>query len=180
MFVNCYSVQPIKLKDGRVFHPSGIVTLVNGEPKYPWTKLRDLPDPKEGVTYIVSPLVFDILKEEGKRLDFVTVKNSEFIFPMLKVFVNHISQHPLVMNDGRVFEPTGVVPTVQADFRRGWYSKVYNMPEPKDGVTYIVSEQVFEALRMEGKRKDFVTRNFENCKRNENGCVVSFESFLYP
>ncbi len=93
-------------------------------------------------------------------------------------FVNCFSHRELKMNDGRIFEPSGTIPTVAADLRRDWYGKVQNMPEPQEGTVYIVPGVVFAALQKEGKRKDFVTVSLENCGRNANGWIESYEDFL--
>lgn len=97
-------------------------------------------------------------------------------------FVN-LTPLAIVMNDGRVFEPSGVLARVSNSFtefdENGVCSVVYgdveNVPKPKEGVLYIVSAMVLAA----SDRSDLVApaTGHPACVR-ENGRIVSVPGFV--
>ena len=100
-------------------------------------------------------------------------------------FIN-LTPHAIVMNDGRVFEPSGVMPRVQqfmSDFDGNGvaiqsFGEVENMPLPKEGTIYIVSAMVLSAIGKD--RQDCVApaTNHQETIRNEKGHIVSVPGFV--
>lgn len=96
-------------------------------------------------------------------------------------FVN-LTPHAIVLNDGRVFEPSGVVARVSNTFTdfvddvcEVRYGDLENVPAPKEGVIYIVSAMVLAA----SNRADLVApaTGHKDCVRNE-GRIVSVPGFV--
>ena len=102
---------------------------------------------------------------------------------MLK-FVN-ATPHPIVLNDGRVFEPSGVLPRVSqviSSFDTDLiatqsFGEIQGLPAPEAGVIYIVSAMVLSAAK---DRHDLVApaTNHELTVRNEKGHIVSVPGFV--
>ena len=102
---------------------------------------------------------------------------------MLK-FVN-ATPHPIVLNDGRVFEPSGVLPRVSqfiSSFDSNLiatqsFGEIQGLPEPEAGVIYIVSAMVLSAAK---DRVDLVApaTNHQETIRNEKGHIVSVPGFV--
>ena len=100
-------------------------------------------------------------------------------------FIN-LTPHAIVMNDGRVFEPSGTIPRVQqfmSDFDGNQiaiqsFGEVENMPAPKADTVYIVSAMVLSALGKD--RQDCVApaTNHTETVRNEKGHIMSVPGFV--
>ena len=111
---------------------------------------------------------------------------------MANNFVN-LTPHSIVLNDGQIFEPSGLVARVTKDFVVGrthngiptWREVITgmeNVPNVNDGNTYIVSGMVLEALR--GFEGDCYTNvvapstGHPSTIRNEKGHIVSVAGFV--
>ena len=102
---------------------------------------------------------------------------------MLK-FIN-ATPHEIKLNDGRIFEPSGVLPRVSqvmSDFDDNGiaiqsFGEVEGLPEAAPEVVYIVSAMVLSAAK---DRKDLVApaTNHKNTVRNEKGHIVSVPGFV--
>ena len=102
---------------------------------------------------------------------------------MLK-FIN-ATPHEIKMNDGRIFEPSGILPRVNqtmSEFDDNGiaiqsFGEVEGLPEPAPEVVYIVSAMVLSAAK---DRKDLVApaTNHKNTVRNEKGHIVSVPGFV--
>lgn len=107
--------------------------------------------------------------------------------PRLKVmkmtFIN-LTPHPIVLNDGRVFEPSGVIARVSANhtpfvdgIAKVEFGEVLGLPaEIREGVHYIVSALVAQAC----KRPDVVApaTGHSQAVRNEKGHITSVPGFV--
>lgn len=95
--------------------------------------------------------------------------------------------HPIVLNDGRVFEPSGSVARVSqniSEFDENGiavqsFGEVTGLPEPQVGTIYIVSAMVLSRAQAEG-RNDVVApaTGHKNCVRNEKNFIISVPGFL--
>ena len=102
---------------------------------------------------------------------------------MLK-FIN-ATPHPIVLNDGRIFEPSGILPRVNQTMSEfdgdliatQSFGKVEGLPEPEVGVVFVVSAMVLSAA---SDRNDLVApaTNHKDTKRNEKGQIVSVPGFV--
>ena len=102
---------------------------------------------------------------------------------MLK-FIN-ATPHPIVMNDGRVFEPSGILPRVSQEISEfdsdliatQSFGKVEGLPEPAPEIVYIVSAMVLSACK---DRVDLVApaTNHKDTIRNEKGHIISVPGFV--
>ena len=100
-------------------------------------------------------------------------------------FVN-CTPHAICLNDGRVFEPSGVIARVAArtsEFDANGiatqsFGAVENLPEPKENTVYIVSALVLGRAQIEG-RDDVVApaTGHKDCVR-ENGFIKSVPGFV--
>lgn len=97
----------------------------------------------------------------------------------------NLTPHAIVMNDGRVFEPSGVVARVSSSFTefvddvcQQQFGEVQDLPAPAEGVRYIVSGMVLSALQ--GARGDVVApaTGHRDCVRNDKGHIVSVPGFV--
>lgn len=98
-------------------------------------------------------------------------------------FIN-LTPHGITLNDGRVFEPSGQVARVSSShtpFNQDAvcsvsFGEVTDLPEPRDGVMYIVSALVAQAAR----RDDVVSpaTGHPEAKRNEKGHIISVPGFV--
>lgn len=98
-------------------------------------------------------------------------------------FIN-CTPHKVVLNDGSVFEPSGIIPRVSnsfTDFDENFicevrYGQVQGLPEPEDGTIYIVSAMVMAACH---DRNDLVApaTGHPGCIR-VNGQIVSVPGFV--
>lgn len=96
-------------------------------------------------------------------------------------FIN-CTPHAIVLNDGRVFEPSGLVARVSSsttdfidDVCETVYGELTGVPEVVDGVKYIVSAMVLNA----STRKDLVApaTGHVDTVRNDKGHIVSVPGF---
>lgn len=101
-------------------------------------------------------------------------------------FIN-LTPHAIRLNDGRSFDPSGVVARVSADLQtvesiggvqlfRQTFGKVEGLPEEIPGTMYIVSAMVLNAV----DRKDCVApaTGSRETVRNEAGHIVSVPGFV--
>lgn len=97
----------------------------------------------------------------------------------------NLTPHTIVFNDGRSFPASGIVARVQAGFSAiendvctQTFGEVQDLPEPQEGVQYIVSAMVLSALA--GKRQDVVApaTGHPLCVRNDKGHIVSVPCFV--
>ena len=102
---------------------------------------------------------------------------------MLK-FVN-ATPHPIVLNDGRVFEVSGILPRVSqvlSSFDDDLiatqsFGDIEGLPAPEAGVVFIVSAMVLSAAK---DRTDLVApaTNHQDTVRNEKGHIISVPGFV--
>lgn len=94
--------------------------------------------------------------------------------------------HPIALNDGRTFASEGLarVSATFSDFDADdvceqQFGEVTGLPEPADGVLYIVSALVLTAAKAQG-RTDCVApaTGHPDCKRNDKGFIVSVPGFV--
>ena len=104
----------------------------------------------------------------------------------------NLTPHPIVLNDGRSFAPSGAVARVSEVHHRVTHftdpqteastpvfrsvpSSVTGIPDPVEGTCYIVSAMVLAALRAE--RDDLVapSTGLSSTVRNEAGHIASVE-----
>lgn len=100
-------------------------------------------------------------------------------------FIN-LTPHKIYLNDGRVFEPSGIVARVSCNYTHFshdisyiCYGKVENLPEEHiPNQMYIVSALVLNALK--GERSDVVApaTGHPDCKRNDQGQIISVPGFV--
>ena len=101
-------------------------------------------------------------------------------------FVN-LTPHSIKLNDGTMFEPSGVVARVSADLQavepvggvqlfRQTFGDVEGLPEQMPGTMYIVSAMVLDAV----DRDDCVApaTGSKETIRNEAGQIVSVPGFV--
>ena len=97
-------------------------------------------------------------------------------------YVN-LTPHAINLNDGRSFAPSGTVARVSASFSdfdgdvcHQVFGDIQDLPDPKDGVVYIVSGLVFSAT----DRKDVVApaTGHSDTVRNDKGHIVSVPGFI--
>ena len=91
-----------------------------------------------------------------------------------------MTPHVINLNDGRAFASMGVA-RVSASFTefdengvcRQEFGEVVGLPEPKDGVLYIVSALVLSAVKAQG-RTDCVApaTGHPDCKRSEDKKII--------
>ena len=101
-------------------------------------------------------------------------------------FIN-LTPHNIRLNDGRIFEPSGVVARVSTSFTefkndisKLIYGDVINLPSIiDDNIVYIVSALVLSALN--GYRPDVVApaTGHPDCIRDSNGYIVSVPGFVH-
>ena len=97
-------------------------------------------------------------------------------------YVN-LTPHAIHLNDGRVFPPSGQIARVSAehspfegDLCLVVFGRVQNLPEPQEGVYYIVSALVADAAR----RPDVVSpaTGHPEVVRDEKGQIKSVPGFI--
>lgn len=101
-------------------------------------------------------------------------------------FIN-LTPHAIKLNDGTIFEPSGVVARVTADLQeveslggfqvyRQTFGEVTGLPEEKFGIVYIVSAMVLAA----SDRNDLIApaTGHKDVVRNEAGHIVSVPGFV--
>ena len=102
-----------------------------------------------------------------------------------KIMTNftNLTPHAIALNDGRVFETSGVIARVTAgftditgDFCSQSFGEISGLPEPVEGVFIIVSGLVFDRT----DRLDVVApaTGHPLCVRNDKGHIVSVPCFL--
>jgi len=98
-------------------------------------------------------------------------------------FIN-CTPHAIVLNDGRVFEPSGSVARISVSFTDFAddvcivkYGDLEGVPERQDGVKYIVSSMVLAA----SNRGDLVApaTGHHDTVRNDKGHIVSVPGFVW-
>ena len=101
----------------------------------------------------------------------------------MRKFINCTS-HAIVLNDGRVFEPSGSVARVSTSFTdiandlcMVKYGELTGVPERQKDTLYIVSSMVLAA----SDRGDLVApaTGHPDCVRNDKGQIVSVPGFVY-
>ena len=103
----------------------------------------------------------------------------------MKTFRN-LTPHVIVLNDGREFAREGLA-RVSATFSKfdenricsQQFGEVTGLPEPTNGVLYIVSALVLTAAKAQG-RTDVVApaTGHPDCKRNDKGFIISVPGFV--
>lgn len=101
-------------------------------------------------------------------------------------FVN-CTPHPIVLNNGKVFSPSGIVPRVAqsiSEFDENGiatqkFGEVTGLPTPEENTVYIVSAMVLARVQIEG-RTDCVApaTGHKDCVRDEQGRIKSVPGFL--
>ena len=101
-------------------------------------------------------------------------------------FVN-CTPHPIRLNDGRIFEPSGTIARVSqsiSEFDQNSiavqsFGAVTGIPQPEEGTVYIVSALVLGRAQAEG-RSDVVApaTGHKACIRDEKGFIVSVPGFI--
>ena len=108
----------------------------------------------------------------------------------MKVKVVNLTPHDIVINDGTVFPPSGIVARVDTTqvldgdvngipVMKVSYDDIVDLPAPKQGVVYIVSALVLSASKAAG-RTDCVSPNTSSkyVIRNDKGQIVSVSGFV--
>ena len=99
------------------------------------------------------------------------------------MFIN-CTPHAIMLNDGRVFEPSGVIARVSSSFTdfaddicEVVYGDLTGVPAPERGVKYIVSAMVLAA----SDRADLVApaTGHKDCIRDDAGHIVSVPGFVH-
>lgn len=98
----------------------------------------------------------------------------------------NLTPHPVVLNDGTVFDSSGTIARVDVSFSEfdsdGICEQVFgetkDLPGPEEGTVYIVSGLVLSALK--GTRCDVVApaTGHSLVVRNEKGHIVSVPGFV--
>ena len=105
---------------------------------------------------------------------------------LFMTFVN-LTPHAISLNDGTVFPSQGIarVSNSFTDFDDNMvcsvtYGDVEGLPEPQEGVTYVVSALVLSAVKAVSDRTDVVApaTGHPQCVRNEKGQIVSVPGFV--
>ena len=104
-----------------------------------------------------------------------------------RMLVN-LTPHPIVLDDGvnsKTYEPSGEVARVTQESKTvgevdGFTIKTLisvgdNLPDPKEGVQYIVSAMVLAQLP---ERQDLVAPNTNEAARNDKGHIISVPGFV--
>lgn len=103
----------------------------------------------------------------------------------MTTFKNH-TPHTITLNDGREFASEGLarVSATFSDFNADGvceqrFGDVTGLPEPADGVLYIVSALVLTAAKAAG-RTDCVApaTGHPDCVRNDKGFILSVPGFV--
>ena len=126
-------------------------------------------------------------RKNGKEGDGVDLIRDNFIIVPIK-FIN-LTPNDIKLNDGTIYPATGKVARVENTFSnfccgisKVFYGDIENLPEPEDGVYYIVSAMVLAANNSKPRckrRGDLVApaTGHPDCKR-ENGFIVSVPGFV--
>lgn len=105
---------------------------------------------------------------------------------MMIKFIN-LTPHTVDLNDGRSFPSEGSVRIdqshgpIQEDICHAPLGDLAGLPEPVQGVKYIVSMPVLTATKAKGiVRDDLVApaTNHPQCKRNDKGHIISVPCFI--
>lgn len=99
-------------------------------------------------------------------------------------FIN-LTPHAVVLNDGRVFETSGIIARVSQTISSfdengiaiASFGEIENLPEPKQDTMYIVSGLVASAAK---DRCDLVSpaTNHKETKRSPEGQIISVPGFI--
>ena len=101
---------------------------------------------------------------------------------LIMKYVN-LTPHSIVLNDGRTFEPSGIIARVQAthsEFKDDLCSQVFGavdgLPDQQEDTRYIVSAMILSATN----RSDVVApaTGHPMTIRNEKGHIVSVPGFI--
>lgn len=105
----------------------------------------------------------------------------------MKNFKN-LTPHQICLNDGTVFDPSGIVPRVSASFSSfdengiclEVFGKITGLPEPEQDTLLIVSAMVLAAAKENSVRNDLVApaTGHPECVRNDKGQIVSVPGFV--
>ena len=96
----------------------------------------------------------------------------------------NLTPHAIHFNDGRVFEPSGIIARVGSSYSEivddvcvQQFGEVQDLPAPAQDVRFIVSGMVLSALN--GARDDVVgpATGHPDTRRNEKGHIVSVPCF---
>lgn len=106
----------------------------------------------------------------------------------------NLTPHAIVLNNGMRFEPSGNIARVTTTEKQvaesngiklfvTEYGDVENLPNPVDGIAFIVSAMVFNAVKEKyaNMRKDVISplTSGKDVKRDDKGHIVSVEGFNY-
>lgn len=99
-------------------------------------------------------------------------------------YVN-LTPHTITLNDGREFPASGIVSRVtvyfgdfEKDFCQASYGYVENLPKPEEGVVYIVSSMVLEAIPEERYSDVVAPASGHPEVIRENGQIKSVPGFV--
>jgi len=101
---------------------------------------------------------------------------------MSNKFIN-LTPHCVMLNDGTEFPPSGQIARVTAEYTsfednvaQVSFGEISNLPEPEEGVIFIVSAIVAQAAG----RTDVVSpaTGHPDAKRNEKGQILSVPGFV--
>ena len=96
----------------------------------------------------------------------------------------NLTPHAIVLNDGRIYEPSGSIARVSSSFSavvddvcQQVFGEIQDLPEPQVGVRLIVSGMVLSALK--DTRKDVVApaTGHPDTQRNDKGHIISVPCF---
>lgn len=99
----------------------------------------------------------------------------------------NLTPHEVNLNDGRSFPSEGSVRIEQkhsefvGDICKAPLGDLIGLPEPEEGVKYIVSMPVLMAAAAKGMDRDDLVApatNHPECKRNEKGWILSVPGFI--
>lgn len=105
---------------------------------------------------------------------------------MEQTLFRNMTPHTIVLNDGRKFESEGVARVAASfseftdDVCEQTFGEITGLPEPVEGVKYIVSALVLAAAKAAG-RTDVVApaTGHLGCVRNDKGFIVSVPGFVF-
>lgn len=95
----------------------------------------------------------------------------------------NLTPHAIHLNSGEIFEPSGDIARVSANYSgfvdgvcQQVFGEVTGLPEPVEGVKYIVSALVLAA----SDRDDLVApaTGHPECRRDEQGRIISVPGFV--
>lgn len=107
---------------------------------------------------------------------------------MAKTKIINLTPHPIVLNGGRVIQPSGTVARVSATYvpdgsidgipvSKQAFGNIVDLPMQQPDTFYIVSAVVLAAAKAAG-RTDVVAPDTGNAVRNDAGHIVSVPGFV--